>query len=484
MKKKRETGFVLFVTIAVLVMVGCPQEVEIPSDDAGLSSIAINGVSVRVPEGINRDTWLGSEFSVSSMDVAEALLPSEAFNTSVVVDVGVKGDATVWYLKISGGLKPSVDDPNWTDTANFTFKERDSLYIQVTSADKTTQSYYWVRINKASADGGLFALTIADRNVGVLESMGANSFSQVDMKKITLTFGKETNNVPVKAITKDALATVQYGFLKATDTATEPQWGDTANFTFDDGDKVYAKVTPSGPNANPRYYGAVVNNTTYLRVSAVNIGGISQSVFANGSSIDITRIRQTVSGVLAVTAADGVSVEYDLLSAEGTPEYKPIPEDTSPAGTPLTYTDASVLYLKASVAGYNPVYYQFNIALKSNNRSITSISIGGGTATAGTGATTPSVGTYTRGAATISSMAAAAGSTVMVIFSDSTANITGFTVLASNVNPTAASYENTMATPAKSFTLTAAITSGQHLSIRVQAEDGTVYYHRIVVTVQ
>jgi hypothetical protein len=488
MRKKVTAGMALLLAAAFLVLAGCPQEVEIPSGDTGLNSITINGVSVPVPQGVDRDTWLDSGFPASSMDVTEALLPSDAFNTAVSVNVDVKGaDATVWYLKVSGGLVPAADDPNWTDTATFTFKERDSLYIQVTSADKSSQSYYWVRLNKISTDSGVFALMIAGRNVGVLESMGADAIAQVDMKGITLAFEKETNNVPVKAIPKDPLATVQYGFLKATDTSTEPQWGDIANFTFDDGDKVYVKVTPSGPNAASRYYGAVVNNTTYLRVSAVNIGGVNQAISANGSSIDVTRTIQTVNGVLMATAADGVTVEYDLLPAEGTPVYEAIPENTSATGTPLTYTDGSVLYLRATVAGYNPVYYKFNIALKSNDRTITSITIGGTSVTSnGTGANAITGGTWgwmwgANGTATIPNTGASGP--VVVTFTDSGARVTGFQVLATTATPNVNDLITT-GLPGTTFNLAPAITSGQRLIIRVQAPDGaTVWYHGIDVTV-
>jgi hypothetical protein len=229
MKKMEKTGCALLVAIAVLILAGCPQEVvEDPSGDAGLNSITIKDVSVRVPEGAGRDVWLAGDFQVSSMDVAEALFPASLFTGDEIpeaaVNVGPAGsDAEIWFIKVSGEKKPAVDDPGWTRESSFTFKERDSLYIQVTSADKRAQNYYRVRINKLSNDAGLSALTIGDKSVGLLNISGANAINDVTMAETTLIFGEQNINVPVDTVKKDRLASVQYGVLKAGNSAVEPE---------------------------------------------------------------------------------------------------------------------------------------------------------------------------------------------------------------------------------------------------------------------
>jgi hypothetical protein len=492
MKKKGKTGHALLAIMVVLILAGCPQEVETPSDDAGLSSITINDVSVQVPEGIDRDTWLPDGFPVSSMDVTEALFPANAFvgaeeELAALVTASPAGSgADIWFFKSSSNLKPDPNDAAWTKDTSFTFKDKDFLYIQVTSVDKYAQNYYRVRINKVSNETGLLALTIGSASVGFTNVAGANNIASVTPVEKTLIFGVDNINVPVDTVTKDSLATVQYGVLKVGNTAAEPQWNDGSSFIFDEGDRLYAKVTPSDAGASPKYYGVLIHTT--LRVRSVNIGGTNQNITAHGGSVladvgpvDVSRITQTITNVLSVAASAGVTVEYDL-TAGGTPSFKAL------TGTiPGNYTDGTVLYLRTSAEGFVTTYYKFNIAVKSNDRSISAITIGGTPVTSvGTGATGVSVGTYPatlRGAATISSTAAASGSIVAVTFNDLTANVTGFVVLASNVNPTAANY-TAIEPPAKNFNLAANITTGQHLSIRVQAENGTVWYHRIVVTVQ
>lgn len=494
MKKTGKTGFVLLIAIAVLVLAGCPQElVEDPSDDAGLNFITIKQVTVTAPEGTDRDTWLANDYQASSMDVVEAIFPASEFDgdgemkdAPVTVNAG-NSDAAIWFLKASGGLKPQPDDPGWTQDATFTFKDKDSLYIQVTSADKRSQNYYRVRINRKSAEAGLLALAVSGKSVGLANSIGADDIGSVVMAEGTFIFGQENVNASVEIFKKEALSGVQYGVLKAGDSAAEPQWGNEGGITFDEGDRLYVKVSPSDETAAPKYYGALLHTT--LRISSVNIGGTSQAITAPGASVlagitavDVTRVTQTVSNVLSTDAEGITSVRYDLRSTDGTPEFKALGEDTT-----VTYTNGCVLYLEVSAEGFTPQYHKFNIAVRSNNRAITGITIGGTAVTSvGTGANAVSVGTTAglRGAATISSTAAASGNNVVVTFADSAARVTGFTVRASNSNPTAANYNNTVEPPATSFALTANITNGQHLSIRVQAENGDIWYHRIVVTVQ
>lgn len=489
MKKNRETGFVLLATIAALILAGCPQEVvEDPSGDAGLSSITINEISVEAPEGIDRDAWLADDFQVSSMNVAEAIFPSDAFdgdgemkNASVGVSTAGSG-AEIYFLKVSSILKPEADDPGWTTDSSFTFKDKDSLYIQVTSADKRSQSYYRVQIIRLSSETGLLALVIGSRGVPLADAPGATTIADVTpVDSNQLVFGVENFNVPVEALKKDPLAQAQYGLVKASETG-EPQWSDTATYTLDEGDKVYIKVTSSDAAAS-RYYGVRIH--TFLRVSSVNIGGISELIPEHGAAsaagavgVEIVRTLETVSGVLSTISSDFSTVEYDLVSANGTPSFKPITLTTT-----VSYTHGGVLYLRASGDGVPAEYFRFNIVLKTNNRAISGITIGGtAVTTVGTGATGVSVGTGTglRGAASISGTVAAGP--VAVTFESDKARVTGFAVLASNVNPTAASY-TAVDPPATTFNLASAITTGQHLHIRVEAENGTVWYHRIVVTV-
>ncbi|GHU84322.1 hypothetical protein FACS189473_1320 [Spirochaetia bacterium] len=492
MKKNVWNGIaLLFAALTALALAGCPVEPEQPSESAELNSITISGVTVTAPEGTARDLWLVEDIYASSMALADAILPAEAFAGEVPVTVSAKGaGAEIWYIQVSGGVKPAPDDEGWTQTAKFTFKNKDYLYIQVTSADKRAQNYYRVRVNLVSADAGIKALLIGGKNIGLTEAMGAATLDEVDLAETTLLFGSACLDLSVEAVKKEGAAGVQYALLKAADTAAEPQWGNVEKVDLDEGDKLYVKVTPSDTTAAPRYYGVLIHTT--LRVTSVSISGTAQTISANGASspeaataIPITRVKQTVTGALTAIGASGTTVEQALLPADSIPTaWADLPNPASPE-TALTYANGSVLYLRVSAEGFAPLYYKFNIILQSNDRTIVAggIAIGGTAVTSvGNGGTGVNVTAANRGAATINSTQAAIGQTVIVTFTDPTAKVTGFGVVAANATANAQSY-TTLDPASDRFSLTTAIANGQHLILRVMAENATLYYHRIVVTV-
>jgi hypothetical protein len=94
-----------------------------------------------------------------------------------------------------------------------------------------------------------------------------------------------------------------------------------------------------------------------------------------------------------------------------------------------------------------------------------------------------------RGAATLTATEAAIPSAVVVKFTDPTARVTGYQVLAGDATPVETGYATgglpaAPAAPVANFKLNTTITDGQHLHIRVQAGNGTIWYHRIVVAVE
>ena len=145
------------------------------------------------------------------------------------------------------------------------------------------------------------------------------------------------------------------------------------------------------------------------------------------------------------------------------------------------------------------MYHQFKIAVKSNDRTVTGVTINSATATAGTGEGVINVslgfewfpgfwfGANT-GAATLTSVQAGAGNkTVAVTMDDATAKVTGYAILNGAATASVSDLINTGITnngAVYSFTISEEISNAQHLYLRVQAESGDVWYHRIVVTLQ
>lgn len=490
MKKTGKTSLVLFIAIAVLVLAGCPQEVvEDPSGDASLNSITINEISVDVSQGTDRAAWLAGDFQVSSMDVVEVVLPASTFNAageiiSASIGVNLKGSgAEVWFIKGLGGLKPAVDDPAWTqDADSFTLKERDFFYIQVTSADKRSQNYYRVRISKESTEAAIVALLISGKNVGLTEADSANSVSEVIPVPVTLIFGVENVNASVEAIKKDDIASVQYGVIATGSTATEPVWADADNFSLlREGDKLYVKVTPYVASGAPWYYGVEIHLT--LPITIVNIGGAAQTITTSGADavadatlVNVNLAKQTQTGVLSVTKAPGATVEYALLATDGVPASYSALSGT----TPVTYTDDSVLVLRVSAEESEAQYYKFRIALKSNSYAVTGIVINNVPVNSiGAGGTGVNVAATARGAVTFA-IAPSIGQNVTVTFADSTAKLTGYGVVNSSATAVVGDYT---AVSVNNFSLPENLVDRKDLLFRVQAENNSVYYYRIAISV-
>jgi hypothetical protein len=492
MKKMGKTGFLL-VAIAVLVLAGCPQEVEEYSGSVNLSSLRVGDVAARnLPtEPTPRDEWEQAGFNPLTMDIAHVVFPPEAFDAGelkgVKVQAGVTSGTEIWYVKAAGGLKPA-DDAEWTKDNTFDLKPNNSVYLQVTAADKKTQVYYRLQIHELSTLNSIKALVIGNKNARISDLDGALAPTGVTLGGVNLAFGTENLNARIEVTKEDNGAEVQFLRVETGTSLNIEDFSALDVYNFDDGDTVYVKVIPSDGGA-PKYYGAVV---TSRRISVANIGGINTPipdaglVSAEAAAAVATPVLITANSSqtteLRVTKRDAAIIDYAYVPAgDSLSGYVPLTEETE-----ITYTDNSTLYLKVKAEGFKDLFYAFAVAVKSDNRNIESVSIGGRDAVSvGTGAVAINVGTTAelRGAATLSTSQASAGKTVVVTFEEAEAVVTGYAVLASGTTPTADSYGTGFETSPVNQ-LATAITTGQHLHLRVEAANGDVWYYRIVVTVQ
>jgi hypothetical protein len=479
----------LLFAAALLLLAGCPQEPEEYSGDVSLSSLSINDNAARnLPQiPTPRDEWEREDFKISTMDIAHVVFPVAAFDGDGEIKgarilAGVASGTEIWYIKPVGGLKPA-DDAAWTQGNTFDLKPDNSVYLQVTAADKKTQVYYRIQIHMLSSAASIKSLIIGGKNTGISDIDGAAALADVNLGAVNLSFGTENLNAPIEVTKTSNGAEVQFLRVEAGAALDPAAFSALAVYNLDDGDTVYVKVTPSD-GGDPSYYGAEV---TSRRVSAVNIGGINNPVIAVPGSpsadaaqeIEVLLTTSDMTTELSVVKARGVTIEY---AYPGSAAYAALPEDAA-----ITYVDNSILYIKAKADGFKDVYYKFAVAAKNDNRNVESVNIGGNTsAVVGTGAAAINVGTTAglRGSVTLSTSQAAAGKTVAVTFEDAEAVVTGYAILASATTPTAASYGTGFAASPADNQLSAAITSGQHLHLRVEAANGDIWYHRIVVTVQ
>jgi hypothetical protein len=373
--KKVKAGIALLFATVLLVLAGCPQEeAEEYSDDVSLRSITVANTPARgIPQGIPRALWEIEDFKASTMDIAHVVFPLDRFDTegylrSAQVAVGVAEKTEIWYFKTSGGLKPA-DDAQWTQQNTFDFKDSDSVYLQVTSANKKKQAYYRIQIHAISTEASIKALIIGGKNTSITDVDGSLDLNTVTLGAVNLAFGIENINARIEATKADNGADVQFLRVEADQTPDPVNFSATAVYNLDDGDIVYVKVT-SSTGETIYYYGATV---TSLRLSAVNIGGININITGSGSpnadTADEIPVLITTSSKLpdlVVTQKPGVSIEY----AYGQPEYLALTDETE-----IEYVDSSILYIKAKADGFKDIYYKFAVAVKQNIATLQSATI-------------------------------------------------------------------------------------------------------------
>jgi hypothetical protein len=149
---------------------------------------------------------------------------------------------------------------------------------------------------------------------------------------------------------------------------------------------------------------------------------------------------------------------------------------------PTAFTDGSYLYIKVVSQDLSfTSIYAIKVMLRNNDPTVTGITVGGVTATIGTGGTAVNVGTGAglRGAVSLQGNQAN-DPAIIVTTNDDKATVTGYAIVASTNNaPTFIPVES------KSFNYTGSVPTGYHLFIRAVAENAaTTRYYRIVLTVQ
>jgi hypothetical protein len=391
MKKTGKTGFLLLAAIAVLVLAGCPQEAEEYSGSVNLSSLRVGDVAARnLPtEPTPREDWEQAGFNPLTMDIAHVVFPPAAFEAGelkgVKVQAGVASGTEIWYVKAAGGLKPA-DDAEWTKDNTFDLKPNNSVYLQVTAADKKTQVYYRLQIHEVSPLNSIKALVIGNKNARVSDLDGDVTLAGVTLGGVNLAFGTENLNARIEVTKTDNGAEVQFLRVEAGASLNTEEFSALDVYNFDDGDTVYVKVTPSGDGA-PQYYGAVV---TSRRVSAANIGGINVPLPDAGAvsaetatpiPVSLTLSSQTTE--LSVVKRNAASIDYAYVPTGGTLVYAPLTEETE-----ITYADNGVLYLKVKADGFKDLFYAFTVESKRDIAALDSAAINNGTATLPTAGTT------------------------------------------------------------------------------------------------
>jgi hypothetical protein len=462
-------GITLILAAALLVLAGCPQEAEEYSGSVSLSSLSVGDVAARnLPtEPTLRDEWEQEGFNPLTMDIAHVVFPPEAFTAGelkgVKVQTGVASGTEIWYFKAVGGLKPA-DDAEWTKDNTFDLKPNNSVYLQVTAADKKTQVYYRLQIHELSDRNSIKSLIIGNKNTRVSDLDGSPTLAGVTLGEVNLAFGTENINARIEVAKTDNGAEVQFLRVEAGVSPDAGDFGALDVYNLDDGDTVYVKVIPSDGGA-PQYYGAVI---TSRRISVANIGGINIPIADAGAVsaetappilVSLTLSSQTTE--LSVVKRDVASIEYAYVPAGGTLAYAPLTEETE-----ITYGDTGTLYLRVKAEGFKDLYYVFTVESKRDIATLDSAAING----AAIASLPNSAATWANAAAQIHPFGATAPATISlaaVVTPESRATVK-YGISSTTAAPSAWSETGNFG----------ALSSGDYIGVQVTAENGLViqYY--------
>jgi hypothetical protein len=594
----------LFMAMAVLALIGCPQEAEetVFSDDTGLASIRLNDIEGTVPTAVSQDDWEDPSFDISSMPHGYFTYDNTTNLEEVTVTVttnhegakvqygqGTNSEAPVTWNKTGrfyslskentlyitvmsesgkvrnfykvrlvlqsegaiatltrfevNGSAARIANPNadiaqvvsgtlWVDSAlsapaqvtvipanenaavttalvkrgngyenavfyeatSYEVDEGDVLWVKCVSFDETVTQYYAATIRIYNH----ITLTIGGKTVEIIGQGGADS-GTANFGSVALTGAEAAAGAVIKATPIANIGAAVTGYQISTAAPAATSW------VTPEADGSYTRLAAI-PNANYlavriedkfqqlyyyRVYIQVQNSSATL--SAISVGGVNASPLGTSQSAPWTGTDNTGTVIIPPSQASPNQTNVVVTGANGATgswakaaSADAVPADADFSTNPIAggLTKDQYLFVKAvSQDGSAVQYYKILVSdVKNNDVSLTSVTLGGVAAgNIGTGGSAVNVAAALRGAIAISpALAAQTGLTIKATpAAGGGAAITGYAVVASTQN------NPTFVAPDANdgFTTTAAITNGQHLFVRVAAENGTLYYYRIVITV-
>jgi hypothetical protein len=113
------------------------------------------------------------------------------------------------------------------------------------------------------------------------------------------------------------VTTVKYGRPSATDTAGEPQWVDSATFTFAEDDKLYVKIIPSDTTEAPWYYGVHISRilSSDATLTGFTVGGVAATLSTPGNLGGFGSFEGTAGTVTLTSAQAGDGSNVQVLAA-------------------------------------------------------------------------------------------------------------------------------------------------------------------------
>jgi hypothetical protein len=453
---------------------------EVNGSGVKISSDPVTDITQAVPVAVWVDSTLSAPAQITVVPDNE-----NATITTALVKRGNESGNAVFY-----------------DATSYEVDEGDVVYVKCVSFDETVTQYYAALMRIYNH----ITLTIGGKTVEEI-GQGGDAGNTANFGSVTLTGTEAAAGAVIKASPRANTEATVTGYQLITTgsggTPTEEGWvaPDGAG-SYTTGTAIPLTTTAVVPYLCIRIEDKF-QHTYYYRVyilvqssaataSAIRIGGVNASALGTpqaapwagtdntGTVIIPPREASPAQTTVVVTGTNGAVGSWAKAA-----DVNAIPADADFSNGLITggLTKDQYLFVKVvSQDGSATQYYKILISeVKNDVVALQSVTIDTAEAsTIGIGGTAVNVGAGGRGAIGISAAQAAAGTVIKATpAEDSGATITGYAVVANNINnPT---FVETGI--GNGYTTGVAITNGQHLFVRVQAENGTAYYYRIVITI-
>ncbi|MDR0645163.1 MAG: hypothetical protein LBG05_09745, partial [Treponema sp.] len=359
--KNPKNSILLLLAVGALVLSGCSGDSDEKNGGALVTSISVAGVSVTtVPGAIPKSDWDNPDFDLFNLEtsqVGQVVINDADLLTEAQIVVAASAGAKVKYAAVE------FDPPEtFQDASKLTLFNNGYLCIQVTSEDGKSVNYYVVEIRLSNTLTSLNKVTVGGIDATALGTPNAD-WSAATAGSVGLSAATK-DNAAVTVTKANANQTVKYA--KVTGSAA-PTFGDTATFSFNDGDFLYLEVTAEN-GVNKTVYKLEVQVGRDTTLSALSIGEVE--VVTRGTSAaalaDVTpgtvlfSTRQPGGGyAVSVTPTDtDASVKWAAVENND--------PNTAAFGTtsPLVFTDQGYLYVEVTAAnGTTKAYYKIQVNL-------------------------------------------------------------------------------------------------------------------------
>jgi hypothetical protein len=477
--------------------------------NANLSSITVGGLALVAPAttanilgdfGTGNATW-------ASIVAGKAVLSPEQSKTRTIAGSGI-GNNPVTLAWVVAADETDPEPSTWGTTAPAAdFADGQCLFVRATAKDATTVMYYKLNIEVKKNDATADTIEIGGADADIGNGGTAVNVGAADQGLVFLSYTDAlTADVVVTAADTDALVTGYYLGGTGTTTIAAADWETTWTIKeLAHGQHIFVRIVAE--NGVPRYYRIALIVDEDPKLSVISFidrsppttppttlptvtGDLKAYRTTEAAWTDATdTITVALSPALAAKAIEIGTTAYNsdairTYAIVDTVGDVPLAADFKNSEVPAgDLSDGKCVFIK-SIAGSNTVYYKVGIEVKSDDATLATLTVAGVSATLGTGGTAVNVAAAARGAVTIDDTEAAAPITIVTGPTQANATVTGWVVdAATATNPifvtTGITGGNTITIPAPDD-----ITTGQHLFVRVRAENGsTLRYYRIVVTV-